>query len=315
MNIGVINEIESGEGGVTLMPDDVGKLVQAGHTVYVEKGAGEGIHISPQKYIQAGAKIVDRTTLIKNSRLILQIKPPATEHFRDFQKKIYLSMIHPPGYPDRVQAIKDNNIECIALEGLQDSRGTRLVECIEMCGWAVLYALQFIKKIPTDVDALVLGYGAVGSEAIKVLSKVGVNFQIVRRIDHGRLRQMMEGKDLIVNAIDWPSDKRAKKEFLVTEEMINVLAPDAVILDLIAHSGGGAMQSCRPTTLKDPTYTYKGRTHICLDPFPGLYPVSSSIRYSSQLLPIVMLIAENKGVAGIEERGGLGKSIHNALIV
>ena len=95
--------------------------------------------------------------------------------------------------------------------------------------------------------------------------------------------------------------------------MINLLNHNAVILDLSVDYPN-PIQTCRPTTINNPYYIEEGKIHVSIYGYPGLVPVSSSKRYSAQVLPLVLEIANNNGLEGLCNKGDLGKFISNAIV-
>ena len=89
MKIGVPKEIKTNENRVALVPAGAVTLVEAGHTVIVEKGAGEGSGFSDDFYAKAGARIApDAATVWKEAEMIMKVKEPIERewpHMRDGQ--------------------------------------------------------------------------------------------------------------------------------------------------------------------------------------------------------------------------------------
>ena len=136
-SITLAKEIESPEnpGGlekrVALVPDDVGKLVQAGLKVYVEHGAGEGVGFSDQEYVQNGAYLQPATQIYKDKELIIKFKGPSMDSILDMAKGSTLfCMAHFHSYPDRAKLLQDQHINVIAMEEINETPKVNTDEAI-----------------------------------------------------------------------------------------------------------------------------------------------------------------------------------------
>lgn len=302
MKIGLAKEKAKGEVRVALLPEEVKALIQTGLEVFVEKNAAEGIFISDEEYRKAGAQIEEDPLQIYNKDIVVKLKAPLPQEFEMLKIKnnIVVSMFHFPQNPWNLDLLKAANSTVVALDLIKNKAGERLVNCNRMTGeQAMLMALDHAPKTPQDCKILMLGYGEVALGVLKVALSLGAYVKVLRRAEHEHIKHFMEGKDILVNAIKWPKEKREKKEYLVTRDMLSLLSPGAIILD-IAVDYPGPIETCRSTTIADPIYIEEGHKHICIYGYPALSPISSSQRYSKQILPIVLEIAE-KGLKKVSD--------------
>ena len=315
MKISIVKETYSGEERVLMLPEHVGELVGAGHDVFVEKDAGAKIAIYDRAYEEKGATvIVDRKELFGGSDMVVKLKAPSEEEFALLDNNILFSMLHHNQNPEHVYYLGKNGAKAVEIESVFDGVGRRLVDATDITGEVgVLYAVHHMKKMPQDSKALILGYGRVGSGAISMCNKLGIESKILRKEEYIHIKHFLEGKDLLVNAISWPEEDRENKRYLVTEDMIGLMNPHGVVLDLSVDFPN-PIQTCRPTTLNNPFYREKDRVHIGIYGYPGLVPISSAKRYSGQVLPIVREIADNNGLDGLEERSDIGRYISRAIV-
>ena len=315
MKISVVKETAPGESRVLVLPKEVSKIVEAGNEVCVEKNAGLKIFIYDRDYEEAGAKILtNRAELFEESDLVIKLKAPTIPEFNLLKKNILFSMLHHEQNPIYVYHLGRKKAKAIEIESIINDAGERFIDATDITGEAgVLYAIQHLKKTPQDSKALVLGYGRVGSGAINMCNKLGMNIKILRKGEYNSIDHFIKKKDLLINAIAWPKEERENKKHLVTKEMVDLMNPNGVILDL-AVDFPNPIETCRPTTLSNPYYIERGKTHIGIYGYPGLVPISSSQRYSKQALPLILNITNNGGLEKIHEKDELGKYISRAIV-
>lgn len=315
MIIAVPKETAEHETRVALLPDAVRSLVEAGHEVWVEKNAAFFLGCFDRDYELAGAKIVtDRAVLFGESNLVVKLKAPAAQEFALLNGNLLFSMLHHDQNPEYVQELGRRGVVAVEMESIKNEAGERLVDATDITGEiGVLYACQHLRVMPQDARALVLGYGRVGSGAIAMASKLGMDVKILRKSEYPHIAHFMKGVDLLVNAISWPAHERERKNYVVTEDMLDLMSMNGVVLDLSVDFPN-PIQTARPTTLSNPWYRERGKVHIGIYGYPGLVPVSCTRRYSSQILPIVQTIAKHGSLDDIESAGELGQAIANATV-
>jgi len=315
MRISVAKETADGEKRVLLLPEEVGKLTDRGHEVIVEKNAGLNIHRYDRNYMDAGARVVsDRKELFGDTDMLVKLKSPTPQEFDFLNNNILFSMLHHSQNPKNVYHLGKRGATAIEIESIFNDAGERLVDGTDMTGEVgVLYAVQHLQKMPQDATALILGYGRVGSGAINMCGKLGIKTKILRREEYSDITHFLKGKDLLINAIAWPEEARENERYVVTKEMIDLLDKAAVVLDLSVDFPN-PIQTCRPTGLSNPFYIEEGRVHIGIYGYPGLVPMSSTKRYSGQVLPLISEIAKNNGLEGLAERGDLGRFLAKAVV-
>ncbi len=293
MNIGIARETGAGalERRAILLPREVSKLVEAGHHVFAEKGLGKGIYINDSEYSQAGAEIVSKRKDIFNKAIVVKLKPPLPQEFRLLKNNILFSMLHAEQNPKYTKVLKRNNVKAIAMELIRSKGGERLIQCSDISGeQGMIYAFYLAKKSPHKCNVLVLGYGAVATGALRVAFSLGAKVKILRKQEHPYIRRFIRDKDIVVNGIQWPKEKRERKEYLITKDMFSLLSRGAVVLDLSVDYPN-PIQPCHPSLLKEPVYEINGIKCVSIYGYPRLASVSSSRRYSKQILPILLKIA------------------------
>ena len=151
-------------------------------------------------------------------------------------------------------------------------------------------AFNHILKCPEQFNVLMLGYGAINSGALSVAYALGAKVKILRKREYRFIRHHLKNKDIVINGLSWPKYHRDRKDFLITRRMLRLLNKGAVVLDL-AVDYPGPIETTRATSLENPFYYVDGVKHVCIYGYPGLAPISSSARYSKQILPVLLEIA------------------------
>lgn len=315
MIIAVPRETAEREIRVALLPNAVQSLVAAGHEVWVEKNAAFALGHFDRDYESAGAKIVtDRAKLFGEANLVVKLKAPSAQEFALLNGNLLFSMLHHEQNPEFVHELGKRGVVAVEMESLKNDAHERLVDATDITGEVgVLYACQHLRLMPQDARVLVLGYGRVGSGAIAMASKLGMDVKILRKEEYPHLPHFIKGTDLLINAISWPAEARAQKKYLVTADMLDLMNTHGVVLDLSVDFPN-PIQTARPTTLGNPWYLEHGKVHIGIYGYPGLVPISCTRRYSGQILPIVRAIADHGSLDGISSAGELGRFIDNATV-
>ncbi|MCK5013591.1 MAG: hypothetical protein KAS66_07210 [Candidatus Omnitrophica bacterium] len=290
-----------------LLPKEVSKLVEAGHHVFVEKGLGKGIYVNDEEYKEAGAVLTVSKRDIFNRSIVVKLKPPLPQEFKLLNNNLLFSMFHAEQNPHYVRALHERKAKAIAMELIRNRAGERLVQCSRISGeQGMIMAFYLAEKSPSDCNCLVLGYGDISSGALKVAFSLGANVKILRKGEYKHIKKLLRNKDIVVNGIQWPKEKRKKREYLITRDMLSLLNKGAIIVDLSVDFPN-PIECCRPSPHNKPVYTVDGVRCMSIYGYPRLVPISSSKRYSNQILPILLKIASTS-------LDKLPKSIKDAII-
>lgn len=296
MNIGIVREISARgkEIRAILLPREVKRIVEAGHKVIIEKGLGVRMGIADAEYREAGASITRDRSKVFAQDIVVKLKPPMPEEFRMMRNNIAFSMLHAEQNPHFVKLMDKVNVKAIAMELIKNRAGERLVQCTDMSGeQGMIMAFHLAKKSPTDCQVLMLGYGSVASGALKVALALDAKVKILRKNEYRYIKHFLRNMDILVNGLSWPKEKRDNKEYLVTRNMLQLMNRHGIVLDLSVDYPN-PIETCHPTLINKPTYMVNGITHISIFGYPGLAPISSSNRYSRQVLPLLLKIASAK---------------------
>jgi len=296
MTIGIPKEIAAGgrEIRVILLPREVAKIVDEGHNVWAEKGLGLRLGIKDWEYQEAGAGITKDRAKIFRQDIVVKIKPPLPQEFALMKNNLLFSMLHAEQNPKYVKMLKKANAKAIAMELIRNNAGARLIHCTDIAGeQGMIMAFYLAKKSPQECKVLVLGYGAVSSGALKIAHSLGAQVKILRKSEFKHIRHYLRNRDIVVNGIAWPKEKRDNHKYIITRDMLSLLAKHGIILDLSVDYPN-PIESCHQTLLDKPTYVIDGITHISIFGYPGLAPITSAQRYSRQVLPLLLKIASIK---------------------
>ena len=325
MRIGVAREIKTDEYRVALTPAGARELVLKGHEVLVETGAGDGSSFPDGDYERAGAEIVSVDDAWGRAELLLKVKEPiAAEYPRLREGLVLFTYLHIAADAPLTHALVDSGIAAVAYETVEtdDRRLPLLAPMSEIAGRLAAQAgAHFLEKplggrgvllggVPgvSPGRVLVLGGGIVGYNSAIIALGLGAQVTILERsIDRMRhLDEILSGRvslvmsstlqiessiadaDVVIGAVLIPGARAPK---LVARDMLEVMKPGAVIVD-VAIDQGGCVETAKPTTHSDPVYSVDGITHYCVANMPGGVPITSTKALTNATLPYVEAIAE-----------------------
>ena len=326
MQVGVPREIKDHEYRVSLVPAGVSALVQAGHQVLVQDGAGLGSGIDNQAYESAGAVIVtDAAAVYRRADLILKVKEPLEQEIPALRRgQVLFTYLHLAPQPRLTRALIDAGVTAIAYETITDGKGQLplLTPMSEVAGrMSIQVGAFYLQKtlggrgillggvpgVPPG-DVVILGGGTVGINAAMMALGLGARVTIVDRslprlraldeIFRGQvvtiystgayIAESVRRADLLIGAVLVPGDSAPR---LVTREMIGTMKKGAVIVD-VAVDQGGCIETTRPTTHSAPTYEVDGVVHYCVANMPGAVPRTSTFALTNATLAYVLRIAD-----------------------
>ncbi|HUW23523.1 MAG TPA: hypothetical protein VMW39_05785 [bacterium] len=300
MDIGIACENRSNEKRVILRPTELKEIVLK-HTIYVEKGAGEGIGIKDSDYEQIGAKIVE-TKQVYSCSLVVRLKEPKEDELSMMKPgSVIMSMMHLPGNPHLRSLLKKYKIITIAMEEIKNAFGGRMIEAVHQAGYLGMEkGFQLWGGDASKCVVKVMGYGDIAWGAIQCAARKFARIEVLNKRDFKNMQKYISGTDILVNGINWPMEKRGK-EFIITRDMLKLFKKGAVLLDLISNPPGQSpIETMHPTTLDNISYVVDGVIHTSCWAWPGLDPVNISQRYSIQVAPILKEIAD-KGFNNLPE--------------
>ncbi|MBR5715571.1 MAG: alanine dehydrogenase [Bacteroidales bacterium] len=326
MKVGIPKEIKQGESRVGMTPAGVAELVKHGHTVFVQHTAGDGSGFPDNEYVKAGAEIkATMEEVYAVSDMIVKVKEPIEPEYPLIRKdQIVFTYFHFACERELTEAMIKSGAVCIAYETVQraDHSLPLLIPMSEVAGrMATLNGAYYLQKTkggkgklisgvpgvePTHV--LVLGGGTVGEAAARMAAGLGANVIItdinlprlrqlgmelppnvhtVYSTDHN-IRQLLPTVDIVVGSVLIPG---AKCPHLITRDMLGLMEPGTVLVD-VAIDQGGCFETSHPTTHEDPIYTIDGIVHYCVANIPGAVPNTSTLALTNATLTYALALAD-----------------------
>lgn len=325
MIIGVPKEIKNNENRVGMTPGGVAELVKRGHTVYVQASAGTNSGFSDDEYIAAGAKTlptIEETYAV--AEMIVKVKEPIAPEYKLIKKgQVVFTYFHFAADKLLTEAMIESGAICIAYETVEkkDRSLPLLTPMSEVAGrMATQEGARFLEKpqggkgkllggVPgvRPARVLVLGGGIVGVNAAQMAAGMGADVTITD-ISLPRLRYLSEilpknvktlyssthnimmelpAVDLVIGSVLIPGDKAPH---LITKEMLKLMKPGTVLVD-VAIDQGGCFETSHPTTHNEPTYLVEGITHYAVANIPGAVPFTSTMALTNATLPYTIALA------------------------
>ena len=325
MLIGVPKEIKNNENRVGLTPAGVAELRKHGHTLLVQRTAGEGSGFSDAEYEQAGAQMLSSIAEVYGqAEMIIKVKEPIQEEYSLIKEnQLLFTYFHFASGEELTHAMVARKAVCLAYETVElPSRALPLlIPMSEVAGrMAPQEGAKYLEKplkgrgillggVPgvKPANVLVLGGGVVGTQAAKIAAGLGAQVTIMdisltrlRELDdimpknvvtqysnEYNIREAIKTSDLIVGAVLIPG---AKAPHLITRDMLKTMRPGTVVVD-VAVDQGGCIETCRPTTHENPTFIIDDVVHYCVANMPGAVPYTSTLALTNATLPYAVRLA------------------------
>ena len=345
LSIGIPKEDFNIERRIPLTPQGVGLLVENGHQVLIEEDAGFYARFTDNDYSEAGALILKDKSEVYQSDIVLKIQPPTKNEIEMMKERsTLLSTLNLNNMcREHLELMLRKRINAVAFDLLVDENNTfpimRSISEIEG-NVAVMQAARYLSNqsngkgvmlggvtgiSPTEV--VILGAGSAGTTAARTALGMGATVKV---FDHSlfKLREMennvgqriftsnlhptalskaLTSADVVIGTIRFLN---GAKRFMVSEELIQIMKPDSVIIDLSVDQGG-CFESTFPTTLDKPHYKQHGVIHICLPNISTTVAKTASIAYSNVLSYILLQIADSGGIKNlIKEDPGFCKGVY-----
>ncbi|MBT4760926.1 MAG: alanine dehydrogenase [Bdellovibrionaceae bacterium] len=343
MIIGVPKEIKISENRVGLTEKGVKQLVGEGHTLYVEKDAGVGCLISNEDFEKAGAKILDtKKEVYEKAEMIVKVKEPLPDEYELMQEgQILYTYLHLAAEPKLTKVLCEKKIKAVAYETIEfpDRSLPLLTPMSEVAGrMATQVGAFYLQKDNGGKGILlggvtgvqrghvtIIGGGVVGTNAAKMAVGLGAEVTILdvnhKRLEYlddifqGRVRTLysnivnieeaVKTSDLLIGAVLIPG---AKAPQLVSQEMVESMAPGSVVVD-VAVDQGGCIATCKPTSHTHPTYEVNGVIHYCVPNMPGVVARTSTYALTNATMKYCSMIAE----MGIEDAVSKDEALYKGV--
>ncbi len=344
MIIGVPKEIKNNENRVGMTPAGVAELVKRGHTVYVQATAGVNSGFSDEEYVAVGAKMlptIEETYAI--AEMIVKVKEPIEPEYKLIKKgQVLFTYFHFAADKELTEAMIQQEAVCIAYETVEkaDRSLPLLIPMSEVAGrMSIQEGARFLEKpqggkgklmggVPGVLPArvLILGGGIVGTNAAIIAAGMGAEV-LIADINLPRLRHLSEVLpknvktlyssahnimaelptiDLVIGSVLIPGDKTPH---LVTRDMLKLMKPGTVLVD-VAIDQGGCFETSHPTTHSDPIFEVDGIVHYAVANIPGAVPFTSTLALTNATLPYAIALAQKGWRKACEEDAALAKGVN-----
>jgi alanine dehydrogenase len=346
MILGVPTEIKADEFRVSLTPAGARELVERGHEVIVQAGAGAGSSLRDDEYAVQGARIVPNAAAVfAETELVLGVKEPQAQEVAMLRRgQLLFTYLHLAPDPELTRSLVASGATCIAYETVIDERGRLplLAPMSEVAGKLATQAGAFFLERPlggrgvllggvpgvAGATVMIIGGGVVGQNA--AFTAIGMEadvFVFDRSIDRLReldvafggrastiyastlaVEEMLPRADLVIGAV---LVHGARAPYVVKRSQLGLMKQRAVLVD-VSIDQGGCFETSKPTTHSDPVYEVDGVTHYCVANMPGAVPVTSTSALTNATLPYVVALADHGLAGAIERQPGLKHGVNVA---
>lgn len=344
MLIGVPKEIKNRENRVGVVPGGVAQLVAAGHKVIIQKGAGLGAGIPDEKFIAAGAKMVDtKEDVWGQAEMVMKVKEPIEPEYKLMRDgQILYTYLHLAAVPELARELVNRKVSAVAYETIELSNGSLplLTPMSEVAGrMAVQVGAQCLQKHNGGKGLLlggvpgvkrgrvvIIGGGVVGINSAKMAVGLGASVTILD-VNAARLAYLddvfgnnvttlmsnpenvasaVREADLVVGAVLITG---AKAPMLVSRKDVANMEPDSAVVD-VAIDQGGCIETIKPTTHDDPVYKTEGVLHYGVTNIPGDVPKTSTYALTNVTLRYALELASKGLNRALEQNESLRKGLN-----
>jgi alanine dehydrogenase len=344
MIVGIPKEIKNNENRVAITPAGVKAFSQTGNQVLVQKSAGLGSGIQDSEYIQAGANIIGTAEeVFEKAEMIIKVKEPLSSEYKLLRPgQILYTYLHFASSLELTKAMMDRKIIGIAYETVQTEDGhlPLLAPMSEVAGKMAGHVAAYYLALPyggrgvlmggvpgvAPAKVVVLGGGTVGTCAAKVAAGIGANVTLldisINRLKYladvlpknitllisnqHNIEEEIKDADAVIGAVLIPGAEAPK---LITKEMLKMMKPNSVIVD-VAIDQGGCIETSRPTSHSEPVYKVNNVLHYCVTNMPGAFSRTSTFALTNATLPYGLEIANKGYIKAIKENKALAKGLN-----
>ena len=345
MLIGIPKEIKDHEYRVGVTPAGAHALVQHGHEVLVESGAGARVGFADAQYSAVGARIVSGHRPIWEAELVVKVKElQETEYGLSQRGQILFAYLHLAPEPKLLESLLSSGTVGLAYETVTDAIGglpllapmSRIAGrlSIQFGAWALQMAndgsgvlLGGVPGVPPG-RVVVIGAGAAGQNAVRVAAGIGADIMVldvnssalahVEELYRGHVRtcysealaiaKEVAAADLVIGATLTPG-KLAPK--LITRGLLSSMRPGSVFVDISIDQGGIA-ETSRPTSHSQPIYLEEGVIHYCVPNMPSAVSRTATLALTQATIPYVLKLADQGLKAALFDDVGLANGVQIA---
>ena len=331
--IGIPKENSFQENRLAITPDGVNLLVNNGHEIRIETGAGKESRYTDKEFSDAGAKIVYSTEEVFKADIILKVEPPTLEEIKYMNPgKALISALQLGNQtPDFLRAINSKKLTAIAYEFIEDQVGgmPAVRAMSEIAGSTVmLIAAEYLSNVNNGKGILlggitgvppakvvILGAGTVAEYTARAALGLGVDIQIfdnhiykLRRLKHALgqqvftstfnnvlLSEAIKRADVLIGAM---RIEKGKMQIIISEDMVATMKPGSVIID-VSIDQGGCIETSEITTHDNPIFTKYGIIHYCVPNIASRVPRTATTAINNIFVPMLLQASDEGGVDGM----------------
>ncbi|WP_276364314.1 alanine dehydrogenase [Daejeonella sp. H1SJ63] len=343
--IGIPKETSFQENRIALTPLSVGLLVQNGHEVVIEAGAGIAANFNDNHYSEQGARIVYDKKEVYKADLIIKIAPPTPDEVGMMKtgQVLFSALQMSTMKPDFLHSLMKKNITALSFEYLRDEGNILSVvrAMSEIVGaTSVLIAAEYLSNVfegkglmlggitgvpPTEI--VILGAGTVGEYAARTAIALGAEVKVfdssiyrLRRLQNNIgsrvftsviqpvvLQKAICSCDVAIGAI---RASHGRSPCIVSEETVSKMKPNSVIID-VSIDQGGCFETSEVTNHTVPTFRKYDVIHYCVPNIASRVSRTATYALTNIFTPIILDIGEMGGIMNlIWEKPGIRNAIY-----
>jgi alanine dehydrogenase len=328
--IGIPKENSFQENRLAITPDGVSLLVNNGHEIRIETGAGKESRFTDKEFSDAGAKIVYSTEEVFKADIVLKVEPPTLDEIHYInQGKVLISALQLGNQtPEYLKAINSKKLIALAYEFIEDKAGgmPAVRAMSEIAGSTVmLIAAEYLSNVNNGKGILlggitgvppakvvILGAGTVAEYTARAALGLGVDIQIfdnqiykLRRLKHALgqqvftstfnnvlLTEAIKQADVLIGAM---RIEKGKMKIIISEEMVASMKPGSVIID-VSIDQGGCIETSEITTHDNPIFTKYGVIHFCVPNIASRVPRTATTAFNNIFVPMLLQVSDEGGI-------------------
>ena len=332
MKIGVPKEIIPQEYRVGINPETAQLLIENGHELFIQDGAGSDSGYENADYEEIGCSILNNPEdIFDTAELIVKVKEPSFKEVELLKNKTIFTYLHLSSSKELTEKLLEHNVTGIAYETVDVNGELPMLKPMsEIAGrLSLLDCISLLKKnnqgkgklisgtsLADPANVLILGAGIVGVNALQMSVGLGANTTILD-INESRLsdikakypqvdalistsetiNSLLPKMDIVIGAV---LTAGAKPPTLVTKEMLNLMQSKSILSD-VSIDQGGCFETSKPTTHDNPTYDVDNIIHYCVKNIPSAVPFTATNALNEATRPFILRLANNNGVRGDNE--------------
>lgn len=344
MKVGTVTEIKKHESRVGITPNSAKAYIEHGHTVYVQKGAGEGSSFSDKMYKEAGCILLDTAKEVFDTcDMIVKVKEPLEAEYKLIREnQIIYTYLHLAADKPLTDAVLKSKCIGIAFETIKDKNGG--LPCLKPMSQiagrlSIQEGAKYLEKpfggrgvllsgVPgvSKAKVVVVGAGTVGANAAKVAIGMGadvtvldVNLDRLEYLDDiykgsintvystpQHIEESLAEADLVIGSVLIPGAKAPK---LIKAEYLKKMKAGSVIVD-VAIDQGGCSEASHVTYHDDPVFIQDGVVNYCVGNMPGAVANTATNALSNATLKYGLSIADKGAEAALMADAGLREGLN-----